>query len=151
VKLNPGETKNDKGRTVYLDTELQDIFADLWQTRKESGKLTEYVFLNANGTDRIKIFRKAWIAACAAVGIPGKLPHDFRRTAVRNMFRANTPEVVAMKISGHKTRSIFDRYNIVSEDDLREAAMRQEAYLNSVSGKEMGKVRQFKERAKSAK
>ena len=126
VRLNVGETKNDKGRTIYLDTELQDIFADLWRARKESGKLTEYVFMNERGTGGVKTFRTAWANACEAAGIPGKLAHDFRRSAVRNMIRANTPEVVAMKISGHKTRSVFDRYNIVSEDDLREAAMRQE-------------------------
>lgn len=151
VRLNPGETKNEKGRTVYLDTELQDIFADLWQARKESGKLTEHVFLNETGTGRIKDFRGSWDAACIEAGMPGKLPHDLRRTAVRNMIRANTPEVVAMKISGHKTRSVFDRYNIVSEEDLKQAALRQEEYLNSVPGKEMGKVRKFERRAQPAK
>lgn len=151
VRLNPGETKNDKGRTVYLDTELQEIFADLWETRKASGKLTAHVFLNETGTDKIKDFRGSWDAACIEAGIPGKLFHDFRRSAVRNMVRANTPEVVAMKISGHKTRSVFDRYNIVSEEDLREAALRQEEYLNSLTGKEMGKVIEIKKRAKPAK
>jgi integrase len=55
VRLNPGETKNEKGRTVYLDTELQAIFADLWEARKASGKLTEYVFMNADGTGRTSL------------------------------------------------------------------------------------------------
>ena len=68
--------------------------------------------------------RKAWSHACEQVGLIGMLQHDFRRSAVRNMERAGVPRSVAMKISGHKTESIYRRYAIVSESDIQDATRR---------------------------
>lgn len=129
VRLEPGETKNDQGRTVYLDDELQNILQAHWEARKKKEKITPFVFLNEDGTNRVKRFDKSWKTVCKNAGIGERLFHDFRRTAVRNMVRAGIPERVAMMISGHKTRAVFDRYNIVSDADLQEASKRQKEYL----------------------
>ncbi|MBN2282755.1 MAG: tyrosine-type recombinase/integrase, partial [Deltaproteobacteria bacterium] len=122
VRLETGETKNDEGRTVYLDDELRGVFMNQWEERKGRGTILPYVFPNIDGTDRIRDIRGPWSTACTEAKIGKKLFHDFRRTAVRNMIRAGIPERVAMSISGHKTRSVFDRYNIVNDTDLMLAA-----------------------------
>jgi integrase len=70
----------------------------------------------------ITSFNKVWKIACRNAGCPGRIPHDLRRTAVRNLVRVGIPERVAMQMTGHKTPSVFQRYNIVSDGDLREAA-----------------------------
>jgi integrase len=132
VILDPGDPKNEEGRTGYLDEELKTILQQNRSQRGRGGKVLPWVFLNEQGTDRIKRFDKSWRTACIEAKIIPRLFHDLRRTAVRNMVRAGIPERVAMMISGHKTRSVFDRYNIVSENDLKMAAERQEAYLNTL-------------------
>jgi integrase len=128
VRLDPGTTKNREGRVIYLDGELLETMKEqrafVLSIQRERGEIIPWVFVNPDTGDRIHNFRKSWAEACKRTGLSGRLFHDFRRTTVRNMVRAGVPEVVAMRISGHKTRSIFDRYNIVSEQDLREAARR---------------------------
>jgi integrase len=117
IRLYPGETKNDEGRTVIMTGIVRQLLEPCIVGKNAS----DYVFTRGNGK-RVKDFRGAWKKVCEQAGVPELLFHDLRRTAVRNMVRAGIPERVAMQISGHKTRSIFDRYNIVSERDLRDAA-----------------------------
>ena len=146
VRLEVGETKNDEGRTVYMDDELQEFFDKQWESRKQKGNLLPYVFLNKAGTDKVKRFDKAWKTTCQDAKIGMRLFHDLRRTAVRNMIRSGVSERVAMMISGHKTRSVFDRYNIVSDQDLKLAAQKQEVYLQAQMGTISGTIHQFDEK-----
>lgn len=125
VRLEPGETKNDEGRTVYLEPELWEMMKDLHKNRRLD---CQNVF-HLNGND-LSDFRKSWKKACIKIGRPGLLFHDLRRSGVRNMVRAGIPERVCMAISGHKTRSVFDRYNIVSQEDLKEAARKRQAFTD---------------------
>ena len=138
--LDIGMTKNGEGRTIYLDDELMGVFKVLKELQKRDQKIVPYVFPNSKGDGGIKVFRRAWVTACRKVGIPNRIFHDLRRTAIRNMVRSGIPERVAMMISGHKTRSVFERYNIVSEGDLMIAAKKQEEYLKSQMGTNLGTV-----------
>ena len=135
VRLEAGTTKNDDGRTAFLDSELAESLEQEYQHRPDGCR---YVF-HRNGK-QIKDFRGSWKRACEEAGLEGKLFHDLRRTAVRNMVRAGVPEKVAMTISGHKTRSVFDRYDIVNLNDLKQAAMRVEQFLDVSAGTPAGTV-----------
>jgi len=102
LAIEVGETKNNEGRTIYLDGELKEIFREHFINRQLG---CPYVFHREG--QQVKDFRFAWKAACKKAGLEGQLFHNLRRTAARNMIRAGTPERAAMMISGHKTRSIF--------------------------------------------
>ncbi len=140
VRLEKGETKNKDGRTFYMDEELKEIFRIQSERRKKVEKLGRYVFPGTDGQSRINDIRGAWNTACKNANLGKCLFHDFRRTAIRNMIRAGIPERVAMMISGHKTRTVFDRYNIVDEQDLKLATEKQEIYLQAQTGTVLGTV-----------
>ena len=125
VRLEPGSTKNDEGRTFPFGHHPRLAALIVRQgertlpLQKQRGKIIPWVFW-LDG-EPIRDFRKTWKRACVAAGCPDRLVHDFRRTAVRNLVRAGVPEKIAMQLTGHKTRSVFDRYDIVSEADLSAA------------------------------
>lgn len=145
VRLEPGTTKNQEGRTVVLPEPLRALVAEQWGravaiVRKENPEATprevaERIIPSVfhRKGNPIRSFRRAWKSACKKAGQPGRIPHDFRRTAVRNIVRRGIPERVAMTLTGHKTRSVFERYNIVSQGDLREAGRRLTGMFSGIS------------------
>ena len=124
IRLEPGEAKNREGRTFPYELlpGLADVIEAQWREHErllKIGAICPFVF--NRGGKPIRYFYDAWRTACERAGVPGKLLHDFRRTAVRNLVRAGVSEKTAMQLTGHKTRSVFDRYDIVNEQDLRDA------------------------------
>jgi len=142
LRLDMGSTKNEDGRVVYLTPALREAFAAqrerVRDLERKLGRIVPYVFPHFTGAkrqsiglrhvrvlgERRKDFRGAWRTACRAAGCPGMLRHDFRRTAVRNLERSGVSRSVATKITGHKTEAVYRRYAIVSDQDLREAAVK---------------------------
>ena len=140
LRLRAQFSKNSEARTVPLMGELWKIIQQRWKARRymgESGEtvLSPLVFFRQKGRGvpkagaPVKEFRKAWQAACEAAEKSDALFHDFRRTAVRNMIRAGVDRKVAMMISGHKTESVFNRYNITDDRDLEDAVRKTDAYV----------------------
>ncbi|MBI3046854.1 MAG: site-specific integrase [Acidobacteria bacterium] len=138
VRLDAGTTKNREARVFPFTSNLRAVLEQQHAVHlrlKRVGRIVPFVFfrLVAHGRGgekeprRIIAFGKAWKSACRAAGCPGRIPHDLRRTAIRAMVRRGVPERVAMMLSGHKTRSVFERYNIVSHGDLRDAARKLDA------------------------
>jgi integrase len=150
--LDPGTTKNRDGRLFPFGQALPEL-RQLLDTQKAATKAVEtaqglicqWVF-HRKGRP-IKNFRKAWENACKAAGVPGRIPHDLRRTAVRNLERAGVSRSVAMQLTAHKTESVYRRYAIVSENDLG-AGIEKLGQLatGTIAGTKsrLGKVRRFK-------
>ena len=141
ARLDPGTTKNGEGRVVYLTPELRVLLAQQLERvdrlSRQTGQIIPWVFPRLRGRrqgQRRRSFSKAWATACKKAGCPGKIPHDFRRTAVRNMERAGVPRSVAMKLTGHKTESVYRRYAIVSDAELREASQKLAGTISGTAG-----------------
>jgi integrase len=125
LRLDPGESKNGEGRMFRLTPELRAILQaqrDHVRTiERSTGMIVPWVFPHDDGSP-ILDFRYSWAKACRLAGVPGRLVHDFRRTAVRNLERAGVPRSAAMAITGHRTATVYQRYAIVDEGMMREAA-----------------------------
>jgi integrase len=124
LRLDPGETKNDEGRQFPLIPELRALLeaqrARVETMQKKTKRTVPWIFARDDGAP-VGDFKKAWRTACTKAGFPMRIFHDFRRTAVRNLERAGVPRSAAMKLTGHRTESVYRRYAIVAESDLREA------------------------------
>lgn len=128
-------TKNDRPQTVALEGELWDLTEKRWNRRQVHRRnrpvfVSPFVFHRGDGKPLGDI-RKSWDKACESAGRPGLLFHDLRRSGVRNMVRAGVDRDVARKITGHKTESMFSRYNITDESDQREAFQRLSLYVTA--------------------
>lgn len=146
IRLRGENSKNREPRSVVIAGELVELIERRKQARPVNNTLTKFVF-HRDG-QQVREFRKTWASACVAAGLgkmvcrkcgtegssrrcsrckttscdyTGRLVHDLRRSAVRSMVRSGVPQSVAMKISGHKTASMFRRYDIANEEDLRAA------------------------------
>jgi integrase len=126
--LRPEVSKNKDGRSLPLRGELLEIVQRAHEKRRPD---CSFVFHDEG--EPIGDFRKAWKTACKKAGLVGIIVHDLRRTAVRNMVRAGIPERVAMELSGHKTRRVFDRYNIVNDADRAHASELLQSHLRTQS------------------
>jgi integrase len=132
IVLEAGNTKNNEPRIIPMSEELCQTLLSLRPSKTRRSAAKGLVFTNRGKP--IRYMYDAWRAAVKRAGLPGLLLHDCRRTAVRNFVRAGVPDKIARTISGHKTRSVFDRYNIVDERDLHDATAKLERYLAGATG-----------------
>ncbi len=130
VTLDPGATKNDEGRVFPFTHELRELLdaqrVETGELQRQKGVLCPWVF-HRDGR-QIKSYDGAWRSACRKAGVPGRHVHDFRRTTVRRLEQAGVSRSVGMKLTGHKTESVYRRYAIVSQSDLEDATRRLEDF-----------------------
>jgi integrase len=135
IRLRPEASKNGEPRMVALEGDLWDLIEQRWTargfTKPDGGTALSPLVFHRDG-EPPGDFRKAWATACEKAGVAGRLFHDLRRSAVRNMIRAGVSQPVAMKISGHRTAAIFRRYDITTEADIREAMRKTQAHVKAM-------------------
>jgi integrase len=136
ICLHGTDTKNAEPRTLPIYAEMREWLLLSKQIRDQQHAGCPWVFYDEKGR-RLYWFYVEWEKACKRAGVPDLLFHDLRRSAVRNMERAGIPRKVAMAISGHKTESIYRRYDIVAHRDLADAAARMDRYFDKTK-KTMG-------------
>src|SRR5262245_18513636 len=133
VRLEPGTTKNNEGRAFPLIPELRTLLNRRQvltrRCKRAQARIITHVFHRYGKP--IKSLRRAWMPACKKAGLPGLLPHDLRRSAVRHLERSGVSRSVAMRLTGHKTEAVYRRYAIVAENDLREAGAKLAAALGA--------------------
>jgi integrase len=132
IRLGAIDAKDREARAVPLEGELAALIARRQvarQVMRDGTPMLCSLVFHRDG-EAVGDFRKAWATACRRAGVP-RLFHDLRRSACRNMIQAGVPQSVAMKISGHRTDSMFRRYAIVAESDLRTALHRTQEYLRT--------------------
>jgi integrase len=132
IRLEVGTTKNKEGRHLPIYGEMGEWLDMARSIAME--KFPKCPWLFHRDGKRILDIRKGWDTARVAAGVPDILLHDLRRAAARNMVRAGIPEKIVMMITGHKTRAMLDRYNIVNDRDLDLAAARMDAHLGTLLG-----------------
>jgi len=138
IRLEAGTTKNGEGRAVKMTREVATLLtACIIGKQPDDFVFTRSDKKRKDGTlvkgKPVEAFRKIWKAVCTRAGVPDLLFHDLRRSGVRNLRRLGVQESVVMRISGHKTRSVFERYNIVDEADLADAASRLDTKQNAAA------------------
>jgi integrase len=146
LRLEPGESKNGEGREFPFTPELRAVLEAqrerVREVEKATGAIIPWLFIRPLGCPRtaaggrVRDFRGSWKNACNAAGLPGRIPHDFRRTAVRNLERAGVPRSAAMKMTGHKTEAVYRRYAITDSAMLQEAAAKLAALHASEASQE---------------
>ena len=124
IRLSPARSKTLVGRILPISQPIAEALARRRARRDPDSPLV----FHRDGIP-VRRWRTAWRTACQAAGVPTRFLHDCRRTAARNLIRASVPERVAMLLTGHKSRAIFDRYNIIHEQELLDAGDQLVEYL----------------------